>query len=78
MKKTGYSEYKTGINYNKENKLFKAQERCAFLSLDKWSSSLYTDHLDRGRKMNMHKTVKTLCLGGDSGKDLQYCPVIFQ
>ena len=35
MKKTGYSEYKTGINYNKENKLFKAQERGAFLSLHK-------------------------------------------
>ena len=35
MKKMSYSKYKIGINYNEENKLFKVQKRCVFLSLHK-------------------------------------------
>ena len=46
-RKTSYSKkknskYKTSINYNKQNNLFKVQNKCVFLSLHKWSCSLYT------------------------------------
>ena len=34
------TEGKIGINCNEENKLFKVQKRCVFLSLHKWSCSL--------------------------------------
>ena len=35
MKKTSYSKYKIGINYDKVNKLFKVQKKCVFLILHK-------------------------------------------
>ena len=41
IKKTCYSNYKIGINYNEENKLFKVQKRCVFLILRKWSFTLH-------------------------------------
>ena len=35
MKKINYSKYKTGINYNEGNNLFKVQKRYVFVSLHK-------------------------------------------
>ena len=35
MKKISYLKYKTGINYNEENNLFKVHKRYVFLSLHK-------------------------------------------